>query len=78
MRDNKDVGSRNSLSAFSDPEAVARYADGPRRFIPGLDALHTMTGLLLAERMPPEPSLLVLGAGGGLQQPGQAQGLCHA
>ncbi|MGE0423989.1 MAG: class I SAM-dependent methyltransferase [Reyranellaceae bacterium] len=67
MRDNGEAASKPFLSAFSDPQAVASYADGPRRFVPGLDALHTMTGLLLAERMPPDPRLLVLGAGGGLE-----------
>jgi tRNA (cmo5U34)-methyltransferase len=67
MRANGDSGSSPFLSAFSDPEAVARYADGPWRFVPGLDALHTMTGLLLAERVPVDPRVLVLGAGGGLE-----------
>lgn len=67
MGDTSAKGAGRALSAFSDPEAVARYTDGPRRFVPGLDALHTMTGLLLAERMPRDPRLLVLGAGGGLE-----------
>lgn len=53
------------IRAFETPEAVARYAEGPRRFIPGLEALHRMTGLLLAERAQPEAKILVLGAGGG-------------
>jgi len=50
---------------FEDPAAVARYNEGPRRFVPGLEALHTMTGLLLAERAPQDARILVLGAGGG-------------
>lgn len=53
--------------AFSDPEAVARYTDGPRRFVPGLADLHRMTGILLAERAPADAHVLVLGAGGGLE-----------
>lgn len=53
------------LRGFSDPEAVARYSEGPRRFVPGLDALHRMTWLLLAERAPIDARVLVLGAGGG-------------
>jgi tRNA (cmo5U34)-methyltransferase len=53
------------LKHFSDPDAVARYAEGPLRFVPGLDALHRMTGLMLAERVPANARLLVLGAGGG-------------
>lgn len=67
MRDNDDAAPNHFLKGFSDPQAVASYADGPRRFVPGLDALHTMTGLLLAERMQPDPCVLVLGAGGGLE-----------
>jgi tRNA (cmo5U34)-methyltransferase len=50
---------------FSDPGMVARYAEVARRFVPGLDALHRMTGLLLAERAPADARVLVLGAGGG-------------
>lgn len=53
--------------AFSDPQAVARYLDGPRRFVPGLADLHRMTGILLAERAPADARVLVLGAGGGLE-----------
>lgn len=54
-------------SAFSNPETVARYADGPRRYVPGFAALHRMTGILLAERAPQDAKVLVLGAGGGLE-----------
>lgn len=62
-----DPGRADFLEPFSDPQAVARYADGPRRFVPGLDALHVMTGILLAEQVPDDASILVLGAGGGLE-----------
>ncbi len=62
-----EEGARHFLQAFSDPEAVARYAEGPRRFVPGLDALHRMAGILLAERAPADGRILVLGAGGGLE-----------
>lgn len=55
------------LKGFEDPDQVARYADGPRRFVPGFDALHRMTGLLLAEHAPADARVLVLGAGGGLE-----------
>ena len=55
------------IQAFSDPAAVAHYTDGPRRFVPGLEALHRMTGLLLAERAPENARVLVVGAGGGLE-----------
>ncbi len=55
------------LKHFSDPGAVARYLDGPRQFVPGLDALHRMTGILLAESAPGDAKILVLGAGGGAE-----------
>lgn len=55
------------VAAFSDPEAVARYAEGPRRFVPGFEALHRMTAILLAEAAPLDARVLVLGAGGGLE-----------
>lgn len=53
--------------SFSDPEAVARYAEGPVRQVPGFHDLQKMTGLLLAERVPQDGHVLVVGAGGGLE-----------
>lgn len=55
------------LKHFSDPDTAARYIEGPLRFVPGLGALHRMTGLLLAERAPANARVLVLGAGGGVE-----------
>lgn len=55
------------LAPFSDPQAVARYAEGPPRFVPGFADLHRMTTILLAERAPQNAQVLVLGAGGGLE-----------
>jgi tRNA (cmo5U34)-methyltransferase len=55
------------MSHFSDPASVARYAEGPRRLVPGLEALHRMALLLLAERAPQDARVLVLGAGGGME-----------
>jgi tRNA (cmo5U34)-methyltransferase len=55
------------VACFDDPAAVARYAEGPPRFVPGFEALHRMTGILLAEGTPPDAQVLVLGAGGGLE-----------
>ncbi len=55
------------VDAFNDPAAVANYADGPRRYVPGFADLHRMTGILLAERVPDDAHILVLGAGGGLE-----------
>jgi tRNA (cmo5U34)-methyltransferase len=55
------------LEPFSDPRAVARYAEGPVRQVPGFHGLQRMAGLLLAERVPEDGRVLVLGAGGGLE-----------
>lgn len=61
------------LDMFSDPERISAYVEGPRRFVPGLDALHRMTALLLAEHAGPDAHVLVLGAGGGLELKALAQ-----
>lgn len=45
----------------------AGYAESARRNVPGLAGLHRMTGLLLAERVPANGRVLVVGAGGGLE-----------
>ena len=43
------------------------YAAGTPRKVPGFDGLHAMTSQILAERVPQEGKILVLGAGGGLE-----------
>ena len=53
--------------SFSDPAVVAQYADNLARQVPGVHALHQMTHILLAERVPPDGRVLVLGAGGGVE-----------
>lgn len=65
--DSGDGGVERSASSFTDPDAVARYREGPPRQVPGFADLHRMTDLLLAERMPDDGRVLVLGAGGGLE-----------
>jgi tRNA (cmo5U34)-methyltransferase len=52
---------------FSDPQAVAQYAEGPPRLVPGFADLQRMAMLLLAERAPRDARVLVVGAGGGLE-----------
>lgn len=52
---------------FHDPAMVAGYAQDAPRKVPGLADLHRMAMLLLAERAGPDASILVLGAGGGLE-----------
>jgi len=56
-----------TASPFTDPAAIARYAEGPRRNVPGYDGLLRMSRILLAERVPPNGRVLVVGAGGGLE-----------
>ncbi len=55
------------MAPFHDPDAAARYAENPPRFVPGLFDLHRMAAILLAENAPPDGHLLVLGAGGGME-----------
>lgn len=55
------------MSPFSDPQAVARYAEGPVRQVPGFHALQQMALLLLSESVPDAGRVVVLGAGGGLE-----------
>lgn len=52
---------------FDDPAAVAAYAEGPARNVPGWADMLRMADLLLAERMPAGGNVLVVGAGGGLE-----------
>lgn len=55
------------MPTFTDPEAVARYAEGPVRMVPGFHDLQRMAAILLAERLERRAHILVLGAGGGLE-----------
>src|SRR5262249_32019167 len=66
-RDVTAAAMRTPLQPFSDPKAVARYAEGPPRFVPGFADLHDMAAILLAEHAPQNARVLVLGAGGGLE-----------
>lgn len=43
------------------------YLEGPPRQVPGFASLHRMVEMLLAERVPADGRVLVLGAGGGLE-----------
>lgn len=55
------------MDPFGDPQAVARYTEGPPRIVPGYEGMQRMTTILLAERVPENARVLVLGAGGGLE-----------
>jgi tRNA (cmo5U34)-methyltransferase len=54
-------------NAFSDPQMVANYTEGPPRFVPGYNSMLSMAAILLAERAHENARILVLGAGGGLE-----------
>lgn len=57
----------NLMQLFTDPAAVARYAEDAPRKVPGFADLHRMAMLLLAEHAPEAATILVVGAGGGLE-----------
>ena len=56
-----------ATDVFTDPQAVAKYAEGPPRLVPGFADMQRMAILLLAERAPQDARVLVVGAGGGLE-----------
>lgn len=62
------------MSHFHDPAMVARYHEGPPRFVPGFADMQRMARVLLAERAPVDARVLVLGAGGGLELKAFADG----
>ncbi|OIJ44057.1 class I SAM-dependent methyltransferase [Massilia timonae] len=62
------------MSHFHDPAMVARYHEGPPKFVPGFADMQRMARVLLAERAPFDARVLVLGAGGGLELKAFADG----
>jgi tRNA (cmo5U34)-methyltransferase len=60
-------------NAFSDPQMIAKYTEGPPRFVPGYNSMLSMAAILLAERATEDAKVLVLGAGGGLELKAFAQ-----
>lgn len=58
---------------FSNGTLVAEYVETTPRKVPGLADLHRMAMLLMAERVPENATILVLGAGGGLELKAFAQ-----
>ena len=57
----------DAVTPFTDPQAVARYAEGPPRLVPGLAGLHRMAMILMSEGTPAHARVLVFGAGGGME-----------
>lgn len=62
-----DHGPAPAAAHFADPATVARYAEGSRAAVPGFSAMHRIVDQLLAERVPDDGRVLVVGAGGGLE-----------
>lgn len=55
------------MSTFHNATAVSRYQETAQAKVPGMAALHRMAHVLLAESVPSDGEVLVLGAGGGLE-----------
>ncbi|KRA99152.1 methyltransferase [Devosia sp. Root685] len=55
------------MTSHFNAQAARNYADGPPRQVPGFAGIHRMMNLLLAETLPNDAQILVLGAGGGLE-----------
>lgn len=53
------------LDSRADPQAVAQYAEGPVRFVPGHAELQRMTAILPGERAPADATVPGAGGGGG-------------
>lgn len=58
---------------FAEPAAVASYCVNARNNVPGLDDLHRMVMLLLAEQTQDSAHILVVGAGGGMETRAMAE-----
>ena len=58
---------------FASPSTAASYAVNTRNKVPGLDDLHRMVMLLLAEQAPESAHILVVGAGGGMETRAMAE-----
>ena len=62
------------MSSYFNEQGAASYLDGPPRQVPGYAGLLRMAMLLIAERVPADGRVLVLGAGGGLELKAFADG----
>jgi tRNA (cmo5U34)-methyltransferase len=56
-----------SLNAFDDPGFADAYADRAPRTVPSYHDIHRMAAVLIDEHAPLDATVLVLGAGGGLE-----------
>jgi tRNA (cmo5U34)-methyltransferase len=58
---------------FTNPAAIAAYTTNAPLKVPGLADLHRMVMLLLAEEVPADAHILVVGAGGGMETRAMAE-----
>ena len=56
-----------SLSLYDDPEFAKRYAEGAVQFVPSYRVMQRMAAQLIRESVGDTGTVLVLGAGGGLE-----------
>ena len=64
--------SQNTL-LFHDVQFATDYTNHPPRFVPGYREIHRLAAVLISERAPANASVLVLGAGGGLEMQALAE-----
>jgi tRNA (cmo5U34)-methyltransferase len=62
-----------SQNTFDDPGFADAYADRAPRTVPAYHDIHRMAAVLIAEHVPADARILVLGAGGGLEMKAFAQ-----
>jgi tRNA (cmo5U34)-methyltransferase len=65
------------MASFFNSKAIVGYAENAIRRVPGLQDIHRMASLLLAERTPSNGRVLVVGAGGGMELTCFAQSFPH-
>lgn len=58
---------------FHDVQFATDYTNHPPRFVPGYREIHRLAAVLISERAPANASVLVLGAGGGLEMKALAE-----
>ena len=58
---------------FHDVQFATDYTNHPPRFVPGYGEIHRLAAVLISERAPANASVLVLGAGGGLEMKALAE-----
>lgn len=58
---------------FHDVQFATDYTNHPPRFVPGYREIHRLAAVLISERAPANASVLVLGAGGGLEMQALAE-----